>query len=51
MRAAVLYLFGKLPVSVWMAVGRPRGVLNAWVWLFRPLIVWGVGDEPKSTRR
>lgn len=49
MRAAVLFVFAKLPVSIWFAVGRPRGVLNAWTWLFRPLIKWGAADA-KSTR-
>lgn len=49
MRQAVLYVFAKAPVSVWMALGRPRGVLNAWVWLFSPLIDWGA--NAKSTKR
>ena len=50
MRAAVLLVFAKWPVSAWQALGRPRHVLNAWVWLFRPLIAWGAADA-KSTRR
>lgn len=45
----VLTVFARWPVSAWMAFGRPRGVLNAWVWCFRPLIAWGVANA-KSTR-
>lgn len=49
MKAAVLYLVARLPVSIWFKLGRPRGVLNAWVWVFRPLIRWGAADA-KSTK-
>ena len=44
MRQLLLWPLVRLPVTLWLALGRLRHVLNAWFWCWQPAIRWCLRD-------
>lgn len=50
MKRFSLFLVVDIPLRLWFALGKPKGVLDWWAYLTRPIVVWGAADA-KSTKQ